>query len=359
MPAYYDEEKKHWYVMFYAKDYKGDNKKYKKTGFKKKKDAQEYEAEFKRKVSGTINMSFQSLYEEYIIDFKKRHKLSTTKRKETHFRLYILPFFGNMSVNSIAPNIVRKWQNEMMDKNTTKGTKFSKNTLRGIHISLKSIFNFAKIYYNLKENPCDGLKPLGSRKADTEMKIWSLEDFNKFMSSFDKEKHATYRIIFLILFWTGMRVGELKALTWADINFDTKIININKTQHIIDGKEIITSPKTEGSVREIIIPDLLYSELKDYYSITYKPSPRQKLISLSVTTLRYNIEKYSLKAGVEKIRLHDLRHSHASYLIYLQADIAAISKRLGHDNIQTTLNTYGHMYHDAQQKLVDKLNSNI
>ena len=366
MPVYYNADKKTWYAMFYAKDYKGVNKKYKKTGFKKKKEAQEYEYEFKKKISKSVNMSFNSLYELYFEDYKKRHKPTAINTVETFFRLHILPFFDNIEISKINSYMIREWQNEMLEKENEKGKSFSENSKSNIYAALKSMFNWAAKYQGLNENPCKNLGAFGSKKNCSEMKIWSVDDFNKFINLLEiknKEKDGKYTdsiIIFKILFWTGLRIGEVLALTFDDINLKEKFIDVNKTISHINKKDYITTPKTLGSVRKVILPENLILDLKLYFSKFEKQkiSKSERIFNLKKSQLRYILEKCSIQAEVEKIRLHDFRHSHASYLLFIQADITAISKRLGHDNLQTTINTYSHLYKDANKQLMKKLNIN-
>jgi len=366
MPVYYNADKKTWYAMFYAKDYKGVNKKYKKTGFKKKKEAQEYEYEFKKKISKSVNMSFNSLYELYFEDYKKRHKPTAINTVETFFRLHILPFFDNIEISKITSYMIREWQNEMLEKKNENGKLFSENSKANIYAALKSMFNWAAKYQGLNENPCKNLGTFGSKKNRSEMKIWSVDDFNKFINLLEiknKEKDGKYTdsiIIFKILFWTGLRIGEVLALTFDDINLKEKFIDVNKTISHINKKDYITTPKTLGSVRKVILPENLILDLKLYFSKFEKQkiSKSERIFNLKKSQLRYILEKCSIQAEVEKIRLHDFRHSHASYLLFIQADITAISKRLGHDNLQTTINTYSHLYKDANKQLMKKLNTN-
>lgn len=366
MPVYYNADKKTWYAMFYAKDYKGVNKKYKKTGFKKKKEAQEYEYEFKKKIAKSVNMSFQSLYELYFEDYSKRHKPTAINTVENFFRLHILPFFGDVEISKINSYMIREWQNEMLEKKSENGKPFSENSKANIYSALKSLFNWAAKYQGLNENPCKNLGAFGSKKNRSEMKIWSVDDFNKFINLLEiknKEKDGKYTdsiIIFKILFWTGLRIGEVLALTFDDINLKEKFIDVNKTISHINKKDYITTPKTLGSVRKVILPENLILDLELYFSKFEKQkiSKSERIFNLKKSQLRYILEKYSIQAEVEKIRLHDFRHSHASYLLFIQADITAISKRLGHDNLQTTINTYSHLYKDANKQLMKKLNTN-
>ena len=364
MPVYYNADKKTWYAMFYAKNYKGVNKKYKKTGFKKKKEAQEYEYEFKKKIAKSLNMSFQSLYELYFKDYSKRHKPTAINTVQTFFKLHILPFFGDVEVNKITSYMIREWQNEMLDKENENGKLFSENSKANIYAALKSIFNWATRYQGLNENPCKNMGAFGSKKNRTEMKIWSVDDFNKFIKILElenkekNEKYSDFIIVFKILFWTGLRIGEVLALTEEDIDLYNKFIDVNKTVSYVNKKYHTTTPKTIGSIRKVTLPENLISDLKLYFSSDKFSKNKNKNIkhlgvfNLKSSQLRYVLEKYSLQTNLPKIRLHDFRHSHASYLLFIKADITAISKRLGHDNLQTTINTYSHLYKDANEQLI-------
>lgn len=369
MPVYYNADKKTWYTMFYAKDYKGVNKKYKKTGFKKKKEAQEYEYEFKKKIAKSLNMSFQSLYELYFEDYSKRHKPTAVNTVQTFFKLHILPFFGDVEVNKITSYMIREWQNEMLGKENENGKLFSENSKANIYAALKSMFNWATRYQGLNENPCKNMGAFGSKKNRTEMKIWSVDDFSKFIEILElennenNEKYSDFIIVFKILFWTGLRIGEVLALTEEDIDLHNKFIDVNKTVSYVNKKYHTTTPKTMGSIRKVTLPENLISDLKLYFSSDKFSKNKNKNIkhlgvfNLKSSQLRYVLEKYSLQTNLPKIRLHDFRHSHASYLLFIKADITAISKRLGHDNLQTTINTYSHLYKDANEQLMKKLNN--
>ena len=155
-----------------------------------------------------------------------------------------------------------------------------------------------------------------------------------------------------------MRTGEALALTIKDIDFQNKILNIDKTFTRLNKKDIVTSPKTESSIRKIKLTDDIINLLDDYTKGIFKPSPRLRIFQFlpSRSRIREKFEEYIKKAGVHRLTLHDLRHSHATMLVNLNENIVAISKRLGHENIQMTLNTYSHLYKDSDEKMLDTLN---
>ncbi|MFA7637519.1 MAG: site-specific integrase, partial [Monoglobales bacterium] len=215
---------------------------------------------------------------------------------------------------------------------------------------LSAVFNYAVKYYGLSSNPCRQAGSMGKKDADS-MQIWTLDEFNKFISFVTK---PAAHLAFEILFWTGIRSGELLALTPEDILPDKKI-SINKTYARLDGEDIISEPKTPKSIRIIPIPDFLYDEIWDYINRLGSIEKTDRIFYFSKGFLNNEIKRVSKKAGVKEIRVHDLRHSHASLLIEMGYSILLVSERLGHEKVETTLNTYAHLYPNKQQKLVEGL----
>ena len=152
-----------------------------------------------------------------------------------------------------------------------------------------------------------------------------------------------------------MRLGELQALTSSDIDFDTNTISVNKTYKVLNGKELITTPKTKKAVRKIIIPQFLSDMLKSYIARLYKNSKNDRIFFQSQTAIARHLKIGAEAASVTPIRIHDLRHSHASLLIDLGFSAVLISERLGHENITTTLNIYSHLFPSKQTEVAEKL----
>lgn len=342
MPQYKDNEKNTWFCEFWYRDYDNVNKKKKKRGFKTKKEALAWEVNFKNQISGKTEMLFSDLFENYIEDMKHRCKFSTIKLKKSIYRNNLESFFSSYKLNEITPVIIRKWQNEQIKKS------YQPTYLRTLNKELTSIFNFAIKFYHLKNNPCSIAGNIGNKKPEKECEIWSPEEFEKFISLID---NLTIKTAFITLFFTGMRVGELLALYFEDIDLENRTIKITKTKY----DNVIGKTKTKGSNRIIKIPENLRIILNDYTDKIYKPGKKQLLFDISRTLLIYYMRTYSIKAGVKKIRIHDLRHSHASYLISKHISIVAVSKRLGHSSIKTTLDTYAHLFKDSNEELIEVL----
>lgn len=193
---------------------------------------------------------------------------------------------------------------------------------------------------------------MGKAKAD-EMLIWTKDEYQAFSDCMMDNRISW--LAFQILFWTGLRIGELLALTFADVDLDKRIISVNKSYQFLQGKEIITPPKTPKSNRKVNIPVFLVQDIQDYMESLYDVQPTDRVIPISKSKLEKEMQKGVKLSGVKKIRIHDLRHSHASLLIEMGFSPKEIAERLGHENIETTLNTYSHLYPDKQERLANRL----
>ena len=152
-----------------------------------------------------------------------------------------------------------------------------------------------------------------------------------------------------------MTKAELLALTPQDIDFDNKVIRITKSYQRLEGKDVITDPKTPKSKRNVSMPDFLCEELKEYIGRLYGFLPTDRIFHLTKSFLHHEMTRGAGKAGVKRIRIHDLRHSHASLLVEMGFTPLEIAERLGHEKIETTLNTYSHLYPNKQAQLADRL----
>lgn len=346
MPAYYDQQTKSWYCKFYYEDFTGQRKQKKKRGFKLQREAKEYERTFLEKQSKDINMSFESFLELYYDDQLQRLKPKTVQTKKNIISNHVLPYFKNKSMNDITAIDIRQWQNTLMNEND-----FSEAYLLKIHAQLNAIFNFAVKFYNLNVNPCAKAGSIGSHKS-REMEIYTLEEFNKLIEGTDD---PIDKLIFTTLFYTGMRKGELFALQRKDIDLVNGVIDINKSYQRIEKENVITSPKTEKSVRKVIIPNFLTALLEAYLNSIYSIKNDTYIFMDYYTRTRGRLKMAQKKAELKEIRIHDFRHSHASLLIELGYSPLLIAERLG-DTVETTLKVYSHLYPNKQTELVKQLN---
>lgn len=350
MPAYKDEKTGKWFAKFYYTNWQGIRKQKWKRGFATKKEALGFERDFLEKQSANPDMTFQNLYEIYMEDMAARLKQSTLLTKKTVLQTHILPFFGSKPVNEIKASDVRRWQARLM----SSPNNYSQTYLKKINTELNSIINYAKRFYDLNTNPCGKAGTIGKAKAE-EMDYWTYDEYIAFRAGV-KDKPLSY-ICFEVLYWTGMREGELLALSPADIDLDNKLISINKTYQRIGGKDVFTSPKTRKSKRKIPIPDFLCQELSDYIQSRYMLDTDERLFPVTKSYLSHEMIRGCKNTGVKKIRIHDIRHSHASLLINQGCDALMLADRLGHEKVSTTLNTYSHLFPHKQQELVHSLES--
>ena len=193
---------------------------------------------------------------------------------------------------------------------------------------------------------------IGQAKAE-EMDYWTYDEYVAFREGI-KDKPLSY-ICFQVLYWTGMREEELLALTAADIDLDAKQIDIDKTYQRLHGEDIVTTPKPRKNKRKVPIPDFLCQELQEYMDSRYMLAPNERLFPITKSFLSHEMERGCKKTGVKRIRIHDIRHSHASLLINQGCDALILADRLGHEKVSATLNTYSHLFPHKQQELVNNL----
>lgn len=288
-----------WRIQYRWMDWAGTKKKSQKRGFKTKKEAEEWYAHFMLQQSSDPTMTLADFWEIYKADMEKRLRKTTMKQKEYVMNDKILPYFGKTPINEITAPMIRKWQGEMMEKG------FKPTYLKTIHNQLSAILNYAVNFYDLRSNPCRKAGSMGKSKAD-ERPYWTLEEFQKFSDAI-MDKQDSW-IAFQILFWTGMRIGELLALQVKDIDFEQGTITVDESLTRLDGEDLITAPKMESSVRVITIHKELQEELKEYIATLYHVRPGTRLFAGRTKEMKRGIKM----SGVKKITVHCTRHSHAS-----------------------------------------------
>jgi len=355
----YKEQSGTWTSYFRYKDeILGKNMQKRKRGFKTKKEALKYEIEFKNKIQGSTDMKVSTLYDLYIQDVSLRVKPKTLETKKYIFNTKILPYFGELKLTDVTPLMIRRFQNDFINQTNPKTNKpYAFAYLQKTNAQLKTLINYAVRYYGLSTDPFSKVESLKSlnKEPKKEIKIWTVEEFNKF-SEVIKHKPMSYTA-FHLLFWTGIRVGELLALTREDIDLQRKRIIINKNfSKLTGGREVIGTTKTESSERSILIDDYLVVLLRKYIKMIYKPDEQDRLFPITQYLFRNDITRYHKIAEVKKIRVHDLRHSHASFLINNDVNPLIISKRLGHAKVDITLDTYSHLYPSKEEKVIDVIN---
>lgn len=226
MPATRDG--KLWRSQFYYKDWQGVRRKKNKRGFKTKGEADEWERNFLQQQQKNLDISFENFVEIYFADMENRLRESTIINKRYVFDLKVTPYFKHKKMCEIQTSDIRAWQNELIKKG------YAPTYLKSINNQLAALFNYAVRYYDLRDNPCRKAGSIGKSKAD-EMDFWTKQEFKEFLPSMDSKPEA--RMAFLLLYWTGMRIGELLALTYEDIDLEKRCITINKSYQRLNGKD--------------------------------------------------------------------------------------------------------------------------
>ena len=213
MAVYKDEKTNTWRVVYRVPDWKGGTKQSQKRGFPTKREALAWEREFLNKTQADLSMTFASFIETYTVDMKNRIKENTWQTKEHIIRTKILPYFGKRKISDIQPRDVIAWQNEMIKGCDKNGKKYSPVYLKTLHNQLSAIFNHAVKFYGLKENPAAKVGNMGKARS-REMLFWTQEEYQKFAFAV-MDKPVSY-YAFEMLYWCGIREGELLAWTAGD-----------------------------------------------------------------------------------------------------------------------------------------------
>lgn len=351
MPVFKNEDNGTWYVMARYVNWKGERKQKCKRGFATKREAQEWERMFKLQTSSDLDMSFEAFTELYINDVKNRLKENTWLTKEHIIRTKILPYFGKLKISEISTKEIITWQNEMLAYRDEKKKPYSQTYLKTLHNQLSAIFNHAVRYYELRSNPAAKVGNMG-REEHKEMLFWTKEEYKKF--SFEMMDKPVSFYAFEMLYWCGIREGELLALTPADFNFDKETVTINKSYQRLKGQDVITSPKTKKSNRTIKMPKFLCEEMKEYLGMLYGLKKKDRIFTVTKSYLHHEMDRGAKAAGVKRIRIHDLRHSHISLLIDMGFSAVAIADRVGHESIDITYQ-YAHLFPSKQIEMAEKL----
>lgn len=339
----YDKERKTYYVQVKQRDPLTNNVKWhKKRGFKLKRDAQEYEARLLLSVEQSHVATFRECW--YLWEANTQCSEPT---RDSHRAVLEGNFvrFLDEPINSISTADLLKWHAQIGNSSYSTGTK---NKTLGI---VKAIFKFASEVYGIS-NPSAVLKRFKATKEDNEerMHVWSAEQFSLFIQHVDK---PIYQIVFRTLFMTGMRKGELAALQVEDLE-DHKL-TIHGTY---SSREYGVRPTKTGAIRTISLDDKTYNDL-----FKLKADFKHGFLfggdaPMSVRMMNKVFNRAIENAGLPHITIHDLRHSHATILINNGVNIVAVSKRLGHANVNMTLKVYTHLLdktEDEMMKVIDEI----
>lgn len=352
MPIYKDKERGTYYFTARVKQNDGSTKHIKRRGFKTKKEAKEAEAHLLTDTQSMSAISFSDMANQYHDWYVARRKQSSTDVIKNIIFNHLIPEFGESKIVDIKPLNVMKYHNKIIKL-------YSPDYLKRIHVTLSAVFNYGIKHHELTENPA---RVVGNFEVESSkrMEFWELDVFKQFIEVVDDELYSAF---FFTLYYSGCRKGELIALTWADVDFDKKTIDINKT----DYNRIITKPKTQASNRVLLMPDFVIEKLAALKKSAEKSAPVKNnyivfghfLDSISTSNIDRRYNKYVELANVKRIKIHEFRHSHASYLINHGVSALVVAQRLGHADVATTLNTYSHLYPSKQTEAVAIMQSDF
>ncbi len=361
-----------WFVDLAYKDLLGKKHRYHSKKFSTRREAKDHEAEYKMKIKNQnefTDLSFKDLIQEHYQYQQDKVKVTTLSNYK-NMMVYLEPL-ENIKLESFNIRHFEMWRQFMNSKPISTRYK------NGVYKYLKALMNFGTKWYDINfikvyNKMINFTNPNEKKK---EMAFYTLEEFQRFLSV---ETDLKFRCTFQTLFYCGLRNGELRGLTWNDINFNRSTLTVNKNiVKVPDPKTgkpyTVTSPKTSSSYRTIPIPNFLLKDLSDlynddanYYGFRDSWYVFGNIDPLAATTLLDRKTKNAFMARVKDIRIHDFRHSCASLLIDSGANITLVAKYLGHSKIDETLNTYSHIYQNRLDTIVNiielqnsKLNNNI
>lgn len=310
-----------------------------------------------------VDMTFQELYDKFIENRKQVCKFTTLATYPNMYK-YLKVF---MKIKCVDYDIehFNKWKKQMA-ANKKICLRYKNDILK----HWKSVLNFGTRWYDFNflsvYRKMDKFKdPNGLKK---EMKYYTLPEFKKFISG---EEDSMWRCYFQTLYYCGLRCGESRGLMWKDIDFNKKLLSVNRqvidTPKDWDEPYVISDPKTKTSRRVIPICNVLLDafniyknelELKNQYNINnfvFSPSDgTTPLRDNHILTRKKKIEKAT---GSKHIRTHDFRHSCVSLLINSGGNVSMVAKYLGHSEVEETLNTYSHMFPSALDDVLNIVNN--
>ena len=305
MAVYKEEKTNTWRAVYRYTDWNGERKQTQKRGFKTKREAQAWEREQLNKTSADLDMTFRSFVDLYTADMKTRLKENTWATKDHIIRTKLLPYFGRLKMCNITAQQIIIWQNEIRSLTDSKGKPYSTTYLKTVHNQLSALFNHAIKYYGLQSNPAAKAGNMGSEERK-EMLFWTKAEYLKFADAMMGKPISYYA--FEMLYWCGIREGELLALSASDFDFTNSTVTISKSYQRLKGQDVITTPKTKKSNRVIKMPQFLCEEMQDYIKMFYSAEKDDRIFPISKHYLHSEMDRGCKQAGVKRIRIHDLRH---------------------------------------------------
>ena len=353
----------------------GNQKRHRKTDFKTRREAERYEADYrinklhqiKHKDKVTVSYLYSLVQEE---DELRGNKRGTIDSQESYYRVYISKYFKNADMRAISVTDIKEYRNWLKSQPSVKGGTLTNSHVNQQMIFVHKMFDVAIANRIRQDNPCNGLRRLPQQHK--EMAYYTPEQFKQFDSLFEEAEYS-FQLLYRVLIYTGVRIGEALALTWDQINLDEKYIDVKYSAYYRNGKVHIGTVKTSQSNRRIYIHSGFAEELREWkvkqfeflQEFTQNPSSLQiyqttpeVLTAPNVSNFRVILKK-RMPDNLKLIRNHDVRHSHAAFLVsqglrngegkdYI---FFTLMKRLGHSSINTTINVYSHLFPTQQKEI--------
>ena len=298
-------------------------------------------------------------YETYC---KPNARPATQRTYEGYIRLYLHPRLGSIPLNKVTTSDIQQMCTWMMtearldQKNGDSG--LSDSQVINCYSLCDRVLEKAMAEKLIVHNPAKGCKLPPSRPK--EMKVLSREDMQKVLI---QAKEENYYELFLLEFATGLRLGELMALQWDDVDLVTGELRINKQVNLVGSKLVISEPKTKAAVRTLILPPSVRKVLAEYKTRVNSrwlfPSPKKDDLPIIPSAVSRRLHTLLEHAGCEQVRFHDLRHTFATNALAHGMDIKTLSTILGHVSSATTLNTYSHVTDEMRQRAAVKIDQGI
>lgn len=314
-------------------------------------EAKLWESDFLSDKGSAMDMEFRKFVEVYADGIRPRLRESTWLSKERMISDKILPFFGLKLMCMVQPVDIIKWQNSLTEHVDAAGNHYKPTYLRTLNNQLNAIFNHAERYYGLKDNPMKRVDKMGGKTAEA-MKFWTKDEYLRFSKAVSDKPMSFYA--FEVLYWTGIRCGELLALTPSDFDLDASTLSVTKSYQRLQRCDVVTPPKTPNSVRKVQMPKFLCDEIAEFIGMRSDLGPEDRLFDTTKYYLGHELKCGSEAAGVKRIRVHDLRHSHVSLLIDMGFSALAIAGRLGHEAVDI-MYRYAHLFPTKQQDMANAL----
>ena len=346
-------------------DVDGKNKQKSLAKYKTKKEAEKHLIDLKSSINNnrfiiSKDITFVDRYKIYHEDPSKNFSPATLPNRMSMIDVNIEPFFGQVKLQDVTPSILQGFINKTY-------SEYSRNGAKTIVSVVKAVLNEAYRLKEINENPCHFVKtPASAKEGNACFEVYNKEEVKDIIS---KLNGTHIEIPILIMLSTGLRIGEVCGLRWQDIDFKNNTISVNQTLIYIGGKIQFKDPKTKGSIRTISVPTELMDKLKKWKAThnEYRLSSileyedivclNKRLGPFVPTILRRAWKNFTEKNNIRYIRIHDLRHTHATLLVLSGTDFKTISDRLGHTDIQITLNRYSHVLKEMDLKASENISN--